>query len=352
MRDSQSLLEQIMATGGRTITVDDVQRLLGIAADTRLAALVEHLVARNAAGALAELDAAVRQGVDVGQLVDQLLGWLRDLLAASVGCPTGALLYVSPSRLSEVAAMGPQIGVHTLLAMLQIVEQAASRLKQTTHGRTVVELALVRICQLDELDDLATAVDRLAGGTTQAAPAARPAAVAPPPRPQPSLVAEAAALKKNGEISAERGAGNAERSDPASDSSALSLSDADAQSLWNRVVGKFTDLLADHASMAERVTASGSNRLVVGFARKYNLPKSFCERPEQLARLEQSLSAAAGGPVKVEFTLLESGADDSRNAAPRGPTPQERLREKSQLPIVRKALELFDARLVRVEDGD
>src|SRR5205823_1339038 len=127
--------------GGRTVTVDDVQRLLGIAADARLATLVEHLMGRNAAGALAEVDAAVRQGVDVGQLIDQLLGWLRDLLAASVGCPTEAYLYVSPSRMTEVAALGPKIGVHTLLAMLQIVEQAAVRLKQTTHGRTVVELA-------------------------------------------------------------------------------------------------------------------------------------------------------------------------------------------------------------------
>lgn len=364
MRDSQSLLEQILASGGKSITVDDVQRLLGIAADTRLAKLVECLVARDAAGALAEVGAAVHKGVDVGQLVDQLMGWLRDLLAASIGCPTDALLYVSPSRMAEVAALGPQIGVHTLLAMLQIVEQAAVRLKQTTHSRTVVELALVRICKLDELDDLATAVERLSSGASAPIQASRPAAIAPPPRSQPSLAEEAAALKKNGEVAPARNseigirnepsapAPNSELRTPNSPSVAVNLSADQARALWNQALGQFHDLLADHASMAERFAANG-NRITVGFPRKYGLPKNFCERPDQTARLEQAMSAAAGGAVKIDFTLFEASAGEVQAAAAaRGPSPHERLREKTQLPFVRKALELFDARPVRVEDGE
>ncbi|MGC3968736.1 MAG: DNA polymerase III subunit gamma/tau [Pirellulales bacterium] len=231
MRDGQSLLEQILAAGGTTITIDDVQRLLGIAADTRLTALLDALTSRNAAAALAELAAGVEQGVDVGQLLDQLIGYLRDLLAAAVGCPTSAFLYISPSRAAELAQLAPQIGVQTLLAMLEIAEQSAWRLKQTTHGRTVVEIALVRICSLDDLDDLATLVATISSGEVPAAAPAKPAPArlsspapaaaaapssAPSPAPRPasgfesnrpqaaspapgSLMAEAAEhLKKNG----------------------------------------------------------------------------------------------------------------------------------------------------------
>jgi DNA polymerase-3 subunit gamma/tau len=276
--------------------------------------------------------------------------------------------------MQEIVELGPQIGVHTLLAMLQIVEQAAWRLKQTTHGRTVVELALVRICCLDELDDLATALDRLNAGGSSPAATVRPAIAASAARPQPSLAAEAAALKKNVEVShspsrdgeapappdlaplaTERGDGTAVRSGSAEapfSQNAITFSSEQANALWRRAISEFHDLLGDHASMAHQITAPGGNRIVVGFPKKYALPKSFCERPEQSSRLEQALSAAAGGAVKIEFKLLDEQVSEVQQVAPRGPSPHERLREKSQLPFVRKALEMFDARPVRVEEGE
>ncbi len=96
MRDSQSLLEQLLAFAPERITVADVHGMLGTAGDERLAALVGHLVARNAAGALAELDAAAHEGVDVAQLIEQLFGYFRDCMVAAVGCPADAFLYASP----------------------------------------------------------------------------------------------------------------------------------------------------------------------------------------------------------------------------------------------------------------
>jgi len=64
------------------------------------------------------------------------------------------------------------------------------------------------------------------------------------------------------------------------------------------------------------------------------------------------LSAVAAGAVKVEFELLK----EEPLAAPagrRGPGNRQRLAEKAEHPLVRRATELFDARLVRIEEpGD
>ncbi len=174
MRDSQSLLEQLLSVADKRITSEQVHLLLGTAPIERLRGLVQHLVARDAAAALAELDAAVAGGVEIGQLLDQLIGFFRDVMAVAVGCPAQQMLYALPSQADEVAAIGRQLGLQTVLAMGQIFDQTAARLRVSLHGRTLVEMAIVRICELDNLDDLAGLVAELRGERGGVAPA-RPA---------------------------------------------------------------------------------------------------------------------------------------------------------------------------------
>jgi DNA polymerase-3 subunit gamma/tau len=163
MRDSQSLLEQLLAVGRAKITADDVTQLLGIAPAERLNGLVRHLVNREAPAALAELDMTIQSGVEIGLLLDQLIGYFRDVMALAAGCNPEQMLYALPSQGPEVAEIGRQLGLSTVLAISQILDQTSARMRVSMHGRTLVELAVVRICQLGELDDLAALVAELRG---------------------------------------------------------------------------------------------------------------------------------------------------------------------------------------------
>ncbi len=107
MRDSQSLLEQLLSTGSKQITAKDVTELLGLAPAARLSRLVEPLVNRDAAARSAELDAAITEGAEVGQLVDQLLGYFRDAMTQAVGCNASQLLYALPTQRDEMLSVGP-----------------------------------------------------------------------------------------------------------------------------------------------------------------------------------------------------------------------------------------------------
>src|SRR6056297_4044681 len=82
MRDSQSLLEQVLSFSSGRPTIDSVHRLLGTADDARLDALTSALIDRDGKEALEQADAAIAAGVDAGQLAEQLLGYFRDLLTA------------------------------------------------------------------------------------------------------------------------------------------------------------------------------------------------------------------------------------------------------------------------------
>ena len=163
LRDSQSLLEQLLAFGGSQLRVQDVHALLGTANPARLGRLAYAIARRDAATALAELDVAVREGVDLGALAEQLLGYFRDCLVLAAGGSADLLLHVAPDDTAGVKELAGQLGIETLLAMAQILDHTLARLRQSTHVRTLVEMALVRLCKLEDLDRLPQLLARLEG---------------------------------------------------------------------------------------------------------------------------------------------------------------------------------------------
>ena len=178
MRDSQSLLEQLLSFAGKKVTVDHVHTMLGTAKTSRIQQIVTELANRNCATALAELDLAVSEGVDVGQLIEQLLSHLRDMMVLAVDGSSELLLHNSQSDSQALSAAASRWGIETMLAAMQILDQTMVRLRQSTHVRVLAEMALVRIANLEELADLteviaqlqATTVDPLTAGSVKKKP--------------------------------------------------------------------------------------------------------------------------------------------------------------------------------------
>jgi DNA polymerase III subunit gamma/tau len=343
MRDSQSLLEQLLAFGQQQITAADVHAMLGTAGESRLAQLGELLVAHDAAGAIAALDAALAQGVDVGQLLEQLLGYFRDLLACTVGCSSDVLLNTSAGEQDRLAETGRQLGAETILAIMQILDQTLARLRYSTQARTLAEMALVRIAKLENLDSISELIGQLRGDPAGLAGAGgKPAPSAANSSP-PALAAPAKKKELNGHEPATRSEGSTGlevRSESA-------LTDEVLGTLWKEALATLPGLLGERAALSNRVALRDPNRVVVTFCKTYTVHKDFCERPDQLGKLQEALEQVAGRPLRVEFVL----ADDPVEVAPSEQPSAGRSRPIGDHPLVRRAAELFDARLVRVEEA-
>ncbi|QDS88160.1 DNA polymerase III subunit tau [Rosistilla ulvae] len=176
MRDSQSLLEQVLSFATDRITVDQVHSMLGTADDTRLSALAVGLIDRDPAAVLKMVDDAVMGGIDAGQLAEQLLGYFRDLMTATVGCGVDMLRHAAPGSYDDLAAQGNRLGIHTILVIVGIIDQAITRMRQSVHSRVLLEAALVQICRLADLQAISDVVAGLrqvsAGGAAPVQPAA------------------------------------------------------------------------------------------------------------------------------------------------------------------------------------
>lgn len=185
MRDSQSLLEQILSFSEGKITVESVQELLGTADDSSLWEMVERFIAHDAVSVLQAVEASVGQGVEPGQFAEQLLGYLRDLMTRSVGAPADLLRHVhsiTPEQLSDQAS---RWGMQSLIAAMQILDESLVRMRHSMHGRTLLEMTLVQIAQLHRLEDLFSlsssvpAVAANPGATPPVAPKPAPQATSP-----------------------------------------------------------------------------------------------------------------------------------------------------------------------------
>ena len=191
MRDSQSLLEQLLSFGGSRITVEDVHAMLGTADETRLASFASCMIDRNPSAALVELDQAVSAGVDPGQLAEQLLGYLRDMMAVSIGGPADLMRTANPNSFDQLRDAGKSWGTMTLLSAMQLLDETIVRMKHSVQSRILLEVALVQICSLVDLQALADVVKGLSQNqvpATGARPAARPAqSLSPPASPSPAL---------------------------------------------------------------------------------------------------------------------------------------------------------------------
>jgi DNA polymerase-3 subunit gamma/tau len=161
MRDAQSLLEQLLASGSPKLTVEVVHALLGTPSDERLLAMLEALAEHDSAAVLTQLDQAAAQGVQSSDMLAGVLDYLRDAMVLSVGAGS-VLLAVTPRQKPRLQKVVDHWPTEAILAALQILAEARARMRGVSHGRLLAEVALLRVARLEALTDLSHLVDRLA----------------------------------------------------------------------------------------------------------------------------------------------------------------------------------------------
>jgi DNA polymerase-3 subunit gamma/tau len=390
MRDSQSLLEQLLGSASGPIGVDEVHAVIGTGREERVGAIIACLTSRDARGALVAFDAATSGGADPGGVLEQVMAALRDSLLASVGC--GAELMLQGDALGvDLAAVGRETGTVTLLAMLQILDHALGRMRSSGHAAVLAEMAIVRLASLEDLDSLADAVERVGSEpvgtpapTARPAPAARlaepvrekktadliqsapivagPAPVAVERRVEP--VAVEAAVSTSAE--APRAELTASQLSPAASVPAAAAAaapaslPADPLDAWRRGAERVGGLVVDFADMASRA-AWRDDVLEVVLPGSAGNAASFLRRPEIAAGLTRALTELTGRPVRHSLVIDSSPEPATQGTESEGPASgaAERvrpamsqvamLRDAAEHPLVAHVRTLFDAAVRKVE---
>lgn len=145
LRDALSLLDQC-AISGQTVDKEAVLDVLGLAGNTRTAHLMNHVRRNDTASALNELADLYAAGKDVSSVLSELSGLTRDLLLRmTTGGSTAGLMsggYDEKTLVYLSKGFTPQ----RLLHNLNLIQDALTKLKNSTDRRTDAELCLIQLC--------------------------------------------------------------------------------------------------------------------------------------------------------------------------------------------------------------
>ena len=385
MRDSQSLLEQMLSFCDSQITVNDVHQLLGTADISRISDVAQSMADKDAATTMNLIHQGNFAGVDAGQMANQLLGYFRDMMAVRVGSNEETLLNCSAQDLPKLQTLADQFGLETILNITQILDATVVKMQNSLHGRTLLEVAAVRICNLEHLDSLADLVASIkqGGAVTKARPRVQPsgkkiemkqvevsstkkkqitddpvatsvptttaAAATPPPDAQPPVSpTTAAATTVAAAATVAAVAATASTTPPAQPTETGSAFNTTSPAeTWKSVTQRLEGMTADMASDCSKVEQSESGNLIVTLADKVN--KDFCSKPERKQLIESILAEITKQSVKVEF--LAAKKDPQREAVQPKLTRVQQLRQLESNDFVKNAISIFEAEIANFKQG-
>jgi DNA polymerase-3 subunit gamma/tau len=185
VRDSLSLLDQVIAFSGRSISAADVTTVLGLSDSTFFARIAGMIAEGDHGGILEALDEAAESGRDFKMLYRDLLSFFRNLLLVA-GRANESMLAVAPEDLPAIRAAAEKFSYSELLRIANLLLRDDETVNHAEHQRLAVEIAVLKAATFPRLR---TIEEALAG-----APAAERRSGSPA-RPTPKRASEPVALE-------------------------------------------------------------------------------------------------------------------------------------------------------------
>ena len=348
LRDSISILDQVVSFAGNEIDEQDLEGALGLLPRERLQGLVRSLAAGDASAVLERLAEADQAGIDPQELLQQLTETMRGMMLR-LADPRGAPGGLQDEALDDVAS---EMGLDRVMYVLKLFLNTRGDIRRGGHERIQVELACLKAARSTALLGLDDVLARLDSGAT--VPAAVPVRSSSPPRPaarpaQSPSPPEQAETKPIVETNASEPVVEKESqpapAEPAPRSVSLaSGNEASLRDLWAsvcRAMKTKSALLASSLAKLQPVEVN-EKRLVASLPPGQAFLGRQLREPDAQRAIRDVLEQLVGRPVA--FDLRESSAQSPAKSAPK-------VRPEDD-PVVRKFVEHFDGGVLEVENGE
>ncbi len=360
MRDAQSLLDQLLAFSGGDLTTEAVRQLLGSADDERMGQIAAAILADDIPELLGLVEKCVSEGLPLVELLDQLIAYWRDLMAIHLLGEQAPGLTIGPSLKGKILEQVKSLSLEQITAGMDLLAANRQKMKLSPLPRALVEVALVRLARLKDLIPLSQLAQAVSQGTLRLGSQGTPQAAPPAPRPiSPAMSYTASGpVKKNDLKTPDSSSEDSPQGVIASPSPRLRLAlDRDSLvSVWAEALAKVGGL---HERELRRGTPKllGERAIVLTFGQSQENSFSYCNEGPRIKRVEEALFAVTGEVCSIRFEQDGSLSPETvvQKATPAVDRQQvssarEAMARAEMNPVVKRAVEFFDGKIVRVDD--
>ena len=346
MRDSQSLFDQLLAFSDGAVTAADVHRMLGTASDELLVQIFENITEQRPGEVLNLLEMALTSGVQPGEILDQCVGYIRDMMVLLSGGATVALCSVGNTSRAALQQQAEKLGMPNVMAAFQILSEAKGRMLRSTFSRVLLEMALTQISLLENL----SAISNLLSGKLPELPAIGETPLEDTQKKNPEMTS-------SGEIQP--------REEPNLTPS-LEFSDASADQLISQLIAETSFTVSGALKAVDRLAISEPNRieLVVDSSHEFQIKvlesaehrSTVIKTVEELTGISPVISIRQVQSMPVPTAPLAPAAVESTQAPASVPAPAPKRPsivvrddiDPQQDAFVQEVVDVFDATVERV----
>ena len=148
MRDALSILDQVIAFGTDTVTVDNALQVTGSTTTTQLMQYLTAVTNSQTPEALKLLHDILVAGKDAQRFVSDIIGLLRDIMLANIAPE----LIKSTAPLNDLRTLAQQLTSQQIQAMMGELDDIQKQLLQTMQSDVYLELLTVKLGMLTQGD--------------------------------------------------------------------------------------------------------------------------------------------------------------------------------------------------------
>lgn len=332
MRDAQSLLDQVIAFGGKQVTHESVESVLGIVGRSALESFVDGLIAGDPAALIEQIQEIANSGKDLHFFRRDLAETIRDLLMFQVAKDPEVILDSRTCDLKTLARQSQALDKDQWLQMFTVLSRSETEMKRSSQARAVFEMAVLRMTDVrpfQKIDALIETINRI----ENEAASEEKRVIAPAPAP---------------------GKEGASPDDPSAPTRAREVrQEVSPSGSWEKIqreIARKKVSFGHYLMMCDLIELTDAT-IHLGVSDPYT--KGLIEKEENIQAIRNGVQAVCHRDVKVQLTLKlknEGGPDSAPvNAGEEKKTPTD-YNGKSQISeseIIREALDIFGGVVTR-----
>jgi DNA polymerase-3 subunit gamma/tau len=161
MRDALSLLDQCISYKDGDLTYEDALDILGIANTELLFSMVRDIREKELEKALLKIDEIVQNGKDIHQFIKDLIYHFRNLLITKTTNNSRDIMDMDEETIQMYLEQSNDMSLDYILKALDILTKSESQAKWATQPRIILEMATIKLVNLEEQVSLEDRVKKL-----------------------------------------------------------------------------------------------------------------------------------------------------------------------------------------------